>query len=76
MTLGTLMAFYGYMWLLYGPLQWFGMVNNWMTRAFAGAERIFEITDTPPEAYEDPNATPMPEMRGHVRFRGRDLRVR
>lgn len=69
LTLGTLMAFYGYMWLLYGPLQWFGMVNNWMTRAFAGAERIFEITDTPPEAYEDPDATPMPEMRGHVRFR-------
>ncbi|MFT5368690.1 MAG: ATP-binding cassette subfamily B protein [Candidatus Latescibacterota bacterium] len=69
LTLGTLMAFYSYMMLLYGPLEWFGMVNSWMTRAFAGAERIFEIIDTPPEAYQDPNAIPMPNIKGHVKFR-------
>ena len=68
LTLGTLMAFYSYMMLLYGPLEWFGMVNSWMTRAFAGAERIFEIIDTPPEAYADPNATPMPNIQGKVTF--------
>jgi ATP-binding cassette, subfamily B, bacterial len=55
--------------LLYGPLEWFGMVNSWMTRAFAGAERIFEIIDTPPEAYQDPNAVPMPNIKGHVKFK-------
>ena len=54
LTLGTLMAFYNYMWLLYGPLQWFGMVSNWMSRALTGAERVFEVIDTPPEAYDDP----------------------
>ena len=69
LSIGALMAFYSYMWLLYGPLQWFGMVNNWMTRAFVGAERIFEVIDTPPEAYEDPDAAPIPEMEGRVRFR-------
>lgn len=69
LTPGTLMAFYSYMMLLYGPLEWFGMVNSWMTRAFAGAERIFEIIDTPPEAYQDPNAVPMPHIKGHVRFK-------
>lgn len=69
MTLGTLMAFYNYMWLLYGPLQWFGMVSNWMTRALTGAERIFEVIDTPPEAYDDPGATSLPAMKGRVRFR-------
>lgn len=69
LTLGTLMAFYSYMMLLYGPLEWFGMVNSWMTRAFAGAERIFEIIDTPPEAYQDPNATAMPNIKGQIRFR-------
>jgi ATP-binding cassette subfamily B protein len=62
------MAFYSYMWLLYGPLQWFGQVNSWMTRAFAGAERIFEVIDTPPEAYEDPDAVPLPDMKGRVVF--------
>lgn len=68
LTLGTLMAFYSYMMLLYGPLEWFGMVNSWMTRAVAGAERIFEIIDTPTEAYQNPNAVPMPHIKGRIRF--------
>ena len=68
LTLGTLLAFYSYMMLLYGPLEWFGMVNSWMTRAFAAAERIFEIIDTPPEAYKDPDAVPMPDINGRVKF--------
>jgi ATP-binding cassette subfamily B protein len=70
LTLGTLMAIYYYMWLVYGPLEWFAEVNSWMTRAFAGAERIFEIIDAPPEAYEDPDAVPLPQMQGRVRFDG------
>ena len=69
LTLGTLMAFYSYMMLLYGPLEWFGMVNSWMTRAVAGAERIFEIIDTPTEAYQNPDAVPLPRIEGHVRFK-------
>jgi ATP-binding cassette subfamily B protein len=69
LTLGTLMAFYSYMWLVYGPLEWFGRVNSWMTRAFAGAERIFEVIDATPEAYEDPDAVPMPDMKGRLIFR-------
>ncbi len=69
LTLGTLMAFYNYMWLLYGPLQWFGMVSNWMSRALTGAERIFEVIDTPPEAYGDPKATSVPMLEGRVQFR-------
>jgi len=33
LTLGTLLAIYSYMWLVYGPLEWFAQVNSWMTRA-------------------------------------------
>ena len=33
------------------PLQWFGQLNNWFSRAMAGAERIFEVMDTEPEPY-------------------------
>jgi ATP-binding cassette subfamily B protein len=69
LTLGTLLAFYSYMWLIYGPVQWFGQVSSWMTRAFAGAERIFEVIDTPPEAYEDPEAVALPRLEGRVHFR-------
>ena len=68
LTLGTLLAFYYYMWMVYGPLEWFAEVNSWMTRAFAGAERIFEVIDTSPEAYENPDAVALPRMEGRVRF--------
>ena len=69
LTLGTLLAFYRYVWMVYGPLEWFGQVNSWMTRAFAGAERVFEVIDTSPESYDDSGAVRMPEMEGRVRFR-------
>ena len=69
MTLGTLMAFYSYMWLVYGPIEWFGRANQWLTRAFVGAERIFEIIDTPPETFQDPNAVSMRDIDGRVVFR-------
>jgi ATP-binding cassette subfamily B protein len=67
-TLGTLLAFYSYMWLFYGPLEWFGQVNDEMTRAFAGAERIFEVIDSDPESYRDPKAMRLPKMQGRIRF--------
>lgn len=68
LTLGALVAFYSYMWMVYGPLEWFGQVNSWMTRAFAGAERVFEVIDTVPESYDDAEAVPMPEMKGRITF--------
>lgn len=69
MTLGTLLTFYAYMWMLYEPIEWFGQVNSWMTRAFTGAERIFEVIDTPAEAYKDPNALPISNIKGAVSFK-------
>ena len=69
LTIGTLLAFYAYMWMLYEPIEWFGQVNNWMTRAFTGAERIFEVIDTPAEAYKDPDARPISNIRGEISFK-------
>ena len=40
-----------------------------MTRAFAGAERIFEVIDGTPEAYNDPEATSLAEIKGRVTFK-------
>ncbi len=69
LTIGTLLAFYAYMWMLYEPIEWFGQVNSWMTRAFTGAERIFEVIDTPAEAYKDPDAHPISDLRGEISFK-------
>jgi ATP-binding cassette subfamily B protein len=69
MSLGTLFAFNAYLWLFFGPLQWFSQVNNWMSRAFAGAERVFEVIDTPTEVYEAPDSVPMPFIQGDLEFK-------
>ena len=69
LSLGTLIAFQGYMWMLYGPLEWLSQVNQWMKRAFASAERIFELMDTIPESYDEKNAIPLPKMQGKVEFK-------
>ncbi|MDG5816847.1 ABC transporter ATP-binding protein [Chitinispirillales bacterium ANBcel5] len=69
MTLGDLLAFVGYIWLFYGPLQWFSVIMNWMTHAFSGAERIFEIIDSSPESHDEKNVVELPKIHGRIEFR-------
>jgi ATP-binding cassette subfamily B protein len=69
MTLGALIAFISYLWMLYEPIQWLGELNSFVSRAFAGAERIFEILDKTPEKAEATDAIAMPTLEGRVRFR-------
>ena len=69
LQLGALMAFISYLWMLYQPLKWFGDFYSFMVRAFAGAERIFEVIDARSEPFEEANALPMPDMRGRVHFK-------
>jgi ATP-binding cassette subfamily B protein len=68
MTFGTLLAANHLLWQVYGPLQWFAQVNQWFSRAMAGAERIFEVVDQEPEAYVRADAVHIPEMVGDVTF--------
>lgn len=68
LTLGVLMAFIAYIWQLYRPIQFFTNANNMITRSFAGAERIFEVIDSTPESFTDPDAQPLPELAGRVEF--------
>jgi ATP-binding cassette subfamily B protein len=67
MTMGVLVRNTGFINLLYGPLQWFAQVNNWFSRAIAGAERVFEVIDTEKEPYlRSTNAVP---IKGNVEFK-------
>jgi ATP-binding cassette subfamily B protein len=68
LTLGELMAFVTYIWMLYQPLKWFGDFYGFMMRAYAGAERIFEVIDGRPEPFDDPRAVALPNLNGNVRF--------
>lgn len=69
LSLGDLLAFVGYIWLFYAPLQWFGVIMNWMNNAFAGAERIFAILDTRPEEYEHRDSIKNADIQGNITFK-------
>ena len=66
-SLGDISAFAGYMAMFYGPLQWVAAIINWMSWAFAGAERIFTILDQKPE--DDDDAVAAPAVVGRIEFR-------
>ena len=66
LSLGEFWMVNAYLGLIYGPLQWFAQVNNWFSRAMAGAERIFEVMDTDSEDYRE--SANDPPLRGEVRF--------
>lgn len=66
LTLSQFWMIQAYLSLVYGPLQWFAAVNNWFSRAMAGADRIFEIMDMTPESYGDPGKKV--QIAGEVQF--------
>ncbi len=70
MTLGAFVKINALLTLVYGPLEWFAQVNQWFSRAMAGAERIFEVMDTEPEKYAQNAATPHHAIGGTVEFDG------
>ncbi len=51
LTLGEFYRIHAYLALVYGPIQWFAAINNWFSRAMAGADRIFEVIDMEKESY-------------------------
>lgn len=69
MTLGTLMMFFGYLGMFYGPLSNLTGVSEWFTRFMTASQRVFELLDQRPEIKDAPDAAPMPQMRGELEFR-------
>jgi ATP-binding cassette subfamily B protein len=68
LTLGELVAFSTYLGQLFQPLRRVGMIIPALAMAAASGERIFEILDAESEVQDAPDATPLPPVRGHVRF--------
>jgi len=67
-TLGTLLAFYGFVFMLHGPLQSFGQIASWVGQALTGAERIFAVLDTPVESAAEGSVARLPRIAGAVRY--------
>jgi len=67
-TVGTIVTFISYGRGFINPLRQLANVYNAIQAALAGAERVFEIIDTPSEPEDAPEAIPMKKFAGHVRF--------
>jgi ABC-type multidrug transport system fused ATPase/permease subunit len=67
-TLGTLVAFLGYITSFYAPLRRLTQVDNTFQQAIAAGERIFELLDEETEIDSAPDALALAETRGEVRF--------
>ena len=67
-TVGIIATFINYGQNFVQPLRALSNLYNMLQGALAGAERVFEILDTPSEADDAPEARTLEEVRGSVRF--------
>ena len=68
LTMGELVAFTTYLGQLISPVRRIGNIIPALAIASAAAERVFEILDARSEVRDEPNAVPLPPVKGHVRF--------
>jgi len=68
MPLGVFIAFTGYMWMFWGPVQHLGFMSRTINRVTTSASRIFEVLDTVPTITSKPNAIRIERIEGRVRF--------
>ncbi|MBN1584166.1 MAG: ABC transporter ATP-binding protein, partial [Anaerolineae bacterium] len=68
MTIGTLVAFNGYVAMLGMPARRFGFFVNMLSEAMASAERVFELLDEPVRIVSPPNARVAGRLDGRVVF--------
>ncbi len=67
-SVGIIATFISYGQNFINPLRQLANLYNSIQAALAGAERVFEIIDTSPEAQDTPTSLPWEEIRGEVRF--------
>lgn len=68
MTLGELVAFTNYILMAIFPLFMLSFLLASIAQAAAGAQRIFEVLDTPLDIQERPDAQVLPRITGRVEF--------
>ncbi|WP_059173808.1 ABC transporter ATP-binding protein [Bacillus sp. FJAT-27445] len=68
-TVGSLVAFVGYIWMFWTPLANIGNFYNAIINAMAYLERIFETMDEKPAVTDVPNAAELAPIKGSVEFK-------
>ncbi|WP_141434354.1 ABC transporter ATP-binding protein [Bacillus sp. 03113] len=68
LTLGSMIAFIGYIDRLYNPLRRLVNSSTSLTQSFASMDRVFEFIDEEYEIKDQPNAIPCENVRGRIQF--------
>jgi len=69
MAPGMFIVFFPYVNMLYGPIMGVSRFFNFIIRALASVDRVFEILDTKPEVADKEDAIDLKSIRGEVEFR-------
>lgn len=67
-SLGTLVAFNNYLWMLIMPMRMLGWVINVMEQAVSSGQRVFDVLDTGSIVVDSEDPYDPVEMQGHVVF--------
>lgn len=67
-SIGTFVAFSSYMGMFWSPMFNLSNFYNQVVTNIAGAERVFEILDTPSKIADSEDVSEMPEIEGKVSF--------
>jgi len=68
-TLGTLMAFLGYVGMFYGPISSLTMFSNWLTGFLSAGQRVFEVLDSHSFLPQEKNPVRLPTVEGSIELR-------
>jgi ABC-type multidrug transport system fused ATPase/permease subunit len=67
-TVGTLFAFLLYLSNFFDPVQQLSQLYNTFLSAVAALDKIMEVMDEEPQVVDRPEARPLPQIEGYVRF--------
>src|SRR5213075_2249591 len=67
-TLGTLFAFMLYVQNFFDPVQQLSQLYNTFLSATAALDKIMDVLDEKPQVLDEPGASELPPVDGHVRF--------
>lgn len=68
-SLGTLVAFNGYIYMLIWPMRMLGWLTNLLAQNNASAKKIFQILNTKPDIKDKDTCVHLKNIEGHIEFR-------
>ncbi len=66
MSYGEFATYFGYLGMIFGPLNFFTNFTNMVTDTMNSAQRMFEIIDAVPEISDAPDAIDIPRLKGKI----------